>query len=64
VQERRDVQGHPMFLLSAEDRERCGKWMNRRCLDCRIERLRYQMLVIELSLSSRERMTLGVRIIF
>jgi hypothetical protein len=64
VQERRDVQGQLVFLLPAEDRRRCGKWMSRRCLDCRIERLRYQMLGIELSLSSREMMTLGVRAIF
>jgi hypothetical protein len=64
VQERRDVQGQPVFLLSAEDRERCEKGMSKRCLDCRIERLRYQMLGTELSLSLRERMTLEVRTIF
>jgi hypothetical protein len=64
VQERRDKQGQPVFLLPAEDRGRRGKGMSRRCLCCRIERLRYQMLGIELLLSSRERMTLGVEVIF
>jgi hypothetical protein len=39
VQERREGQGQPMFLLSAEDRGRRGKGMSRRCLSCRIERL-------------------------
>jgi hypothetical protein len=39
VQERRDEQGQLVFLLSAEDRERRGKGMSRRCLGCRIERL-------------------------
>jgi hypothetical protein len=39
VQERRDEQGQPVFLLSAEDRGRRGKGMSMRCLGCRIERL-------------------------
>jgi hypothetical protein len=39
VQERRDEQGQPVFLLPAEDRGRCGKGMSRKCLGCRIERL-------------------------
>jgi hypothetical protein len=39
VQERRDEQGQPMFLLPTEDRGRRGKGMSRRCLDCMIERL-------------------------
>jgi hypothetical protein len=39
VQERRDEQGQPMFLLSAEDRGRRGKGMSMRYLGCRIERL-------------------------
>jgi hypothetical protein len=39
VQERRDEQGQPVFLLPTEDRERHGKGMSRRCLGCRIERL-------------------------
>jgi hypothetical protein len=39
VQERRDEQGQPVFLLPAEDRGRRGKGMSRRCLGCRIERL-------------------------
>jgi hypothetical protein len=39
VQERRDEQRQPMFLLSAENRGRRGKEMSRRCLGCRIERL-------------------------
>jgi hypothetical protein len=39
VQERRDEQGQPVFLLSAEDRGRHGKGISRRCLGCRIERL-------------------------
>jgi hypothetical protein len=39
VQERRDEQGQPMFLLPAEDRGRRGKEMSRRYLGCRIERL-------------------------
>jgi hypothetical protein len=37
VQERRDEQGQPVFLLPAEDRGRCGKGMSRRYLGCRIE---------------------------
>jgi hypothetical protein len=39
VQEKRNEQGQPVFLLPAEDRGRRGKGMNMRCLDCRIERL-------------------------
>jgi hypothetical protein len=39
VQERRDEQRQPVFLLSAENRGRRGKEMSRRCLGCRIERL-------------------------
>jgi hypothetical protein len=39
VQERRDEQGQPVFLLPAEDRGRRGKGMSRRCLGCRIELL-------------------------
>jgi hypothetical protein len=39
VHERRDEQGQSVFLLPAEDRERREKWISRRCLDCRIERL-------------------------
>jgi hypothetical protein len=39
VQERRDEQGQPVFLLPAEDRGRRGKGMSRRCLVYRIERL-------------------------
>jgi hypothetical protein len=39
VQEMREEQGQPLFLLSAEDRGRRGKGMSRRCLGCRIERL-------------------------
>jgi hypothetical protein len=31
VQERRDDQGQPVFLLPAEDRGRHGKGMSRRC---------------------------------
>jgi hypothetical protein len=37
VQERRDEQEQPVFLLSAEDRGRRGKGISRRCLGCRIE---------------------------
>jgi hypothetical protein len=37
VQERRDEQGQPVFLLPAEDRGRRGKGMSRRCLGYRIE---------------------------
>jgi hypothetical protein len=39
VQERRDEQGQPVFLLPTEDRGRRGKGMSRRCLGCRIEQL-------------------------
>jgi hypothetical protein len=39
VQEMRDEQGQPMFLLPAEDRRRREKGMSRRYLSCRIERL-------------------------
>jgi hypothetical protein len=39
VQERRDEQGQPVFLLPAEDRGKRGKGMSRRCLGYRIERL-------------------------
>jgi hypothetical protein len=39
VQERRDEQGQPVFLLPAEDRGRHRKGMSRRCLGCRIEQL-------------------------
>jgi hypothetical protein len=39
VQERRDEQGQPVFLLPAEDRERREKGMSRRYLGCRIKRL-------------------------
>jgi hypothetical protein len=39
VQERRDEQGQPVFLLPAEDRGRRGKGMSRRCLGCKIDRL-------------------------
>jgi hypothetical protein len=39
VQERRDEQGQLVFLLPAEDRERRGKGMSRRCLGYMIERL-------------------------
>jgi hypothetical protein len=39
VQDRRDEQGQPVFLLPAEDRGRRGKGMSRRCLGYRIERL-------------------------
>jgi hypothetical protein len=39
VQERRDEQGQPVFLLPAEDRGRRGKGMSKKCLGCRIERL-------------------------
>jgi hypothetical protein len=39
VQEMRDEQGQPVFLLPAEDRGRRGKGMSRGCLGCRIERL-------------------------
>jgi hypothetical protein len=59
VQERRKGQGQ-----LAEDRGRRGKGMSRRYLGCKIERLLYQMLVAGLLLSSRERMTLEIRIIF
>jgi hypothetical protein len=38
VQERRDGQGQPVFLLPVEDRVRREKGMSRRCLGCRIER--------------------------
>jgi hypothetical protein len=38
MQERRDEQGQPMFLLPAEDRGRREMWMSRRCLCCMIER--------------------------
>jgi hypothetical protein len=64
MQERRDEQGQPVFLLPTEDRGRCGKGMSRRYLGYRIEWLWYQMLGIELSLSSRGRMILGVGVIF
>jgi hypothetical protein len=37
VQERRNEQGQPVFLLPAEDRGRREKEMSRRCLGCRIE---------------------------
>jgi hypothetical protein len=39
MQERRDEQGQPMFLLPAKDRGRHEKEMSRRYLGCRIERL-------------------------
>jgi hypothetical protein len=39
MQERRDEQGQPVFLLSAKDRGRCGKEISKICLGCRIERL-------------------------
>jgi hypothetical protein len=39
VQERRDEQGQLVLLLLADDRERHGKGMSRRCLAYRIERL-------------------------
>jgi hypothetical protein len=39
VQERKDEQGQPVFLLPTEDRGRREKGMSRRCLGCRIERL-------------------------
>jgi hypothetical protein len=39
VQERRDEQGQPVFLLPAEDRGSRGKGMSRRCLGYMIERL-------------------------
>jgi hypothetical protein len=39
VQERRDEQGQPVFLLPAEDRGRHGKGISRRYLACRIEQL-------------------------
>jgi hypothetical protein len=39
VQDRRDEQGQPVFLLPAEDRGRREREMSRRCLGCRIERL-------------------------
>jgi hypothetical protein len=39
VQEGRDEQGQPVFLLPAEDRGRREKGMSRRCLGYRIERL-------------------------
>jgi hypothetical protein len=39
MQERRDEQGQPMFLLPAEDRGMRGKEVSRRCLGYRIERL-------------------------
>jgi hypothetical protein len=39
LQERRDEQGQPVFLLPAEDRGRHEKEMSRRCLGCKIERL-------------------------
>jgi hypothetical protein len=37
VQERRDEQEQPMFLLPAEDQGRREKGMSRRCLGCKIE---------------------------
>jgi hypothetical protein len=39
VQERRDEQGQPMFLLPVEDRGWRGKGMSRRYLGCEIEQL-------------------------
>jgi hypothetical protein len=39
MQERRDEQGQPVFLLLTKDRERREKGMDRRCLGYRIERL-------------------------
>jgi hypothetical protein len=37
VQERRDEQGQPVFLLPAEDGGRHGKEMRKKYLGCRIE---------------------------
>jgi hypothetical protein len=37
MHERRDEQGQPVFLLSAENRGRRGKGMSRRYLGCMIE---------------------------
>jgi hypothetical protein len=37
VQERRDEQGQPVFMLLVDDRGRREKGMSRRCLGYRIE---------------------------
>jgi hypothetical protein len=62
VQERRKGQEQSVFLLPAEDRGRRGKEMSRRYLGCRIERLGYHLLGIELSFSSRGRRMLGIEL--